>query len=80
MGEWNEVLPIEGYWTKGGACEGYGSPIFATTFSPTWELVVAPWSIASIGFSLETGIKSGCKPRTLLDYLNSANLYSSYLT
>ena len=80
MGEWNEVLPEEGCWTKGGECEGYGPLLYATTFSPAWELVAAPWLIASIGFSPETRIKLGGKPRTLLDYLNSASLYSSYLT
>ena len=80
MVEWNEVFPQEGYWTKGGKCEEYGPPLSATTLSPTWEVVVALWSIASIGFSPERGVKSGGKPRTLLDYLNSASLYSSYLT
>ena len=80
MGEWNEVLPEEGCLTNGGECEGYGPPLSATTFSPTWKLVAAPWSIDSIGFSHETGIKSGGKPHTLLDCLNLASLYSSYLT
>ena len=51
-----------------------------TTLSPTWEVVVAPWSIASIGFSLELGIKSGGNPCTLMDCLKSASLYSSFLT
>ena len=47
MGEWNEVFPREGFWTKGGECEEYGTPLFATTLSPTWEVVAAPRSIAS---------------------------------
>ena len=80
MGEWNEESPREGYWTKEGECEEYGPPLSATTLSPAWEVVAAPWSIASIGFSPEPGIKLGGKPRTILDYLNSASLYSSYLT
>ena len=42
LGEWNEVLPREGCLTKGGECEGYGPPLSATTFSPTWDLVAAP--------------------------------------
>ena len=54
--------------------------VSTTTLSPTWEVVVALWSIASIGFSPEPGIKSGGKPHTLLDCLILANLYSSYLT
>ena len=65
--------------TKGGECEGYGPPLFTPTLSPTWEVVAAPWSIASIGFSPELGIKSGGTPRILIDCLNSASLYSSYL-
>ena len=80
MGEWNEVFPREGCWTKGGECEEYGPPLSATTLSPTWEVVAAPWSIASIGFSSETEVKPGGKPRTFLDYLNSTSVYSSYLT
>ena len=80
MGEWNEVVPQEGCWTKGGECEGYGPPLSVTTLSPTWEVVAAPWSIDSIGFSLEAGIKPGGKPHTLLECLSSASLYSSYLT
>ena len=53
----------------------------AATTSQVGHIVVAvPWSIASIGFSPELGVKSGGKPRTLLDCLNSAGLYSSYLT
>ena len=65
---------------RGGECEEYGTLLSTTTLSPTWEVVAAPWSIASIGFSPKTGIKLGGKPRTLLDYLNSASLYSSYIT
>ena len=80
MGEWNEVLPQEGCWTKGGECEGYGPLLSTTTLSPTWEVVAAPWSIASIGFSPKPGIKLGGKPCTLLEYLSSASLYRSYLT
>ena len=64
----------------GGKCEEYGTPLSTTKLSPTWEVVAAPWLIGSIGFSLETRVKSGGKPRTLLDCLNSASLYSSYLT
>ena len=80
MGEWTEEFPQEGCWTKGGECEEYGPPLSATTLSPTWEVVAAPWSIASVGLSPEIGIKLGGKPRTLLDCLNSFSLYSSYLT
>ena len=77
MGEWTDESYREGCWTKGGECEEYGTPLSTTTLSPTWEVVVAPWSIASIGFSPEPGLKSGGKPRTILDYLNSSSLYSS---
>ena len=80
MGKWNKVLPREDYCTKGGECEGYGPSLSATTSSPTWEVVASPWSIVSIGFSPETRIKLGGKPRTLLECLISASLYSSYLT
>ena len=80
MGEGHEVFPREGCWTKGGECEEYGPPLSAPTLSPTWEVVATPWSIASIGFSPETRIKSGGKPRNLLDCLSSTSLYNSYLT
>ena len=41
MGEWNEVFPQEGSYTKGDDCEEYGHPLFAATLSPSWEVVVA---------------------------------------